>query len=376
MRVSHPAIEMLAWVSRCSSDVRPLHLSSLVIFPPPPLRHSNQQVQPALTHHCANVTTSSPAEDEVLKHLRDTPASEGLRLLVSELRRQEAARHQTRRRERNQQGEARMSSISGLLPIVKPSGITSADVCRVVRYVLRNTETTLPQHLSEDLLCRSHAETSGNNDQQRRLRVGHGGTLDPAASGVLVVGIGRGTVALQFLLNGSTEYVARIRLGIETDTLDAEGTETRQASWEHINLSQLADVVSSFQGEYAQRPPLYSAKRVRGRRLYEAARDGSVLLPEELPAPCRVKIESIQLHRNPRVNLPDFDIFTRCSKGTYIRQLAADIAAAAGSVGHVRLLVRTRQGPFRMEDCLPLDSVPDERLLEHIIPLDAIQLNL
>ncbi|KAL8449351.1 hypothetical protein Emag_003641 [Eimeria magna] len=373
MRISHRAIELLAWVAKCSSDVRPLHLLSFVNYLPPPLRLTHQQTQPALAHHCANLSRSPPAKDEAFEHLREIAASDGLRLLVSELRQQEAARRHIRRMEEKQKNEARLSRISGLLPILKPSGITSTDACRVVRYLLRNTEASLLQQASDALRARLPADTSENNCQHRRLRVGHGGTLDPAASGVLVLGINRGTAALQSLLNGSKEYVARIRLGTETDTLDAEGIETRQASWEHIKLSRLAQVISSFQGQYAQRPPLFSAKRVRGRHLYKAAREGSTLSPEDLPAPCRVTIEAIMLHPNPRVKLPDFDIFTQCSKGTYIRQLAADIAAAAGSVGHVRMLVRTRQGPFGIKDCVSFESILDDGLLKHIIPLDTIE---
>ncbi|KAL8431441.1 hypothetical protein ACSSS7_005270 [Eimeria intestinalis] len=183
---NQPATRVLAWAAKCPFDVRSLHLSSLVICPPPPLQLPPQQAQPALAHRFAHGTTPA-AEDAVFSHLRETSASEGLRLLVSDLRRQEAARHRMRRRGGSEEGEARMSSISGLLPISKPSGITSTDICRVVRHLLRNMKISVPQYLNENSRAGLHAATSGNKFQQRRLRVGHGGTLDPAASGTHIM---------------------------------------------------------------------------------------------------------------------------------------------------------------------------------------------
>ncbi|KAL8427441.1 hypothetical protein Efla_003888 [Eimeria flavescens] len=328
-------------------------------------------------------------EDAPLTALVDTPASRELRLLVSDLRQQEALRHKGKREDGAIKANADMRNLSGLLPVFKPSGITSADVCRVVRHILRSGGGHLPMEEEEGQSARvaSAAQLlpvpgkqqkhqiwgSQTRTNHKRLKVGHGGTLDPAASGVLVLGIGSGTVALQSFLNGPKEYAARIRLGVETDTLDADGIETRRAPWEHISYGKLVNIISSFEGQYMQRPPLFSAKRVLGRRLYKAARSGSSSVnPEDRPAPCLVTIESLKLHRRASVKLPEFEISVRCSKGTYVRQLAADIAAAAGSVAHLRLLVRSRQGPIELESCMPFQGIPSEGLLhQHIIPLET-----
>lgn len=191
-------------------------------------------------------------------------------------------------------------------------------------------------------------------------RIGHGGTLDPFATGLLVLLIGRATRLLPYMSGEPKEYAATIRFGEERDTDDLGGVVTRVAPPPTDEAVRTA--IPGLTGELLQTPPAYSAKRVGGRRAYAAARAGETV---EL-APSRVVVHEWQLGEWRR-GLPDgdeLDVHVVCGGGTYIRALARDLGRLAGSAAHLSALRRTRSGVFRVDEAVPL-----ERLREGTVPL-------
>ncbi|HEX2025953.1 MAG TPA: tRNA pseudouridine(55) synthase TruB, partial [Actinomycetota bacterium] len=189
---------------------------------------------------------------------------------------------------------------------------------------------------------------------------------DPMATGLLVMGIGRATRLLRFLGDLDKEYEGTGRLGEETDTLDADGTVVRTAPVTATE-DELRSAMAAMIGEIRQRPPAYSAVKVGGRRLHQAARSGRAIEAEPRP----VRIDAFELRS---FDPPDFDFRTVCSGGTYVRVLVADVGAALGSVAHLRRLVRTRIGPFLLEDAGPPDDpetlLPLDRAVAHLPRMD------
>jgi tRNA pseudouridine55 synthase len=187
-------------------------------------------------------------------------------------------------------------------------------------------------------------------------RVGHAGTLDPFATGVLVVGVGKATRLIQYVQRGDKRYEAHVRLGVETDTLDVEGAVTAQSDpTEWPARPQVDAVLAGFVGEIEQAPPAYSAIRIQGERAYRRARAGE---PLEMPVR-RVRIHGIDtLAYNP----PDLEIDVRCGTGTYLRSLARDIGRALGTLGYCHALRRTAVGPFTIEQCRTLDELGEQDL--------------
>lgn len=232
-----------------------------------------------------------------------------------------------------------MTPPDGLLLVDKPSGITSHDAVDLVRRALGVR------------------------------RVGHAGTLDPMATGLLLVGVGRATRLLRFLGNLDKEYDGTGRLGAETDTLDAQGEVVRTAPVD-VSEQALRATMAELVGEIEQRPPAYSAVKVGGRKLYESARSGR---PVDAPFR-RVLVHAFDLRR---LEGEEFDFRVTCSSGTYVRSLVAQVGARLGCGAHLARLVRTRIGPFRVEDSVPPDRpgepVPLERAVAHLprIDLDA-----
>ncbi|RKY95582.1 MAG: tRNA pseudouridine(55) synthase TruB, partial [Candidatus Hydrothermota bacterium] len=198
---------------------------------------------------------------------------------------------------------------------------------------------------------------------RRRLKekkAGHAGNLDPNATGVLVIGLGKATRFLPYITNVEKEYIATIKLGVLTDTLDASGEVMDKKEVPPVDRAQLEEVLRHFIGEIEQTPPAYSAVKIEGKRLYELAREGVLVNPK----PKKVTIYEIEL-----LNLgeDEFRIRAVVSKGTYIRSLARDIAARLGTYGIVKDLVRTRIGHFTLEEAVDLDD-PD--LEKKVIPPD------
>lgn len=209
--------------------------------------------------------------------------------------------------------------MDGLLIVDKPAGVTSAEVVRVVKRTLR-------------------------------CKTGHLGTLDPFATGVLPVCLGEGTKIAPFLNQADKEYAGSIALGVSTDTGDLMGKQVAEAPVPHIESDRLEATRRSFLGALLQTPPMYSALKHGGTPLYRLARRGITVEREARP----VRIDSLRLD----LQGPDTLAFVvACSKGTYVRTLAEDIAGALGTVGHLRSLRRTRFGRFGLADAVPLDFV-------------------
>ncbi len=219
--------------------------------------------------------------------------------------------------------------MDGILIIDKPTGITSHDVVDEVRRRLRTR------------------------------RVGHTGTLDPMATGVLVVLVGKATKLASRYLDEQKEYLADIRLGISTDTGDRDGKIVQQREVAPFPVDKICSVLRQFEGEIWQNPPPYSAIHYKGRRLYEWAREGKRF---EGP-PRRIKIDKIELveYRHPSIQ-----IHMVCSKGTYVRRLAEQMGEALGVPAHLENLRRLRVGILRIEQSIPLDAVSQERVVASI----------
>ena len=211
--------------------------------------------------------------------------------------------------------------MDGLIIIDKPAGPTSAEV-------VRQLKARLDKH----------------------TRVGHLGTLDPFATGVLPILIGEGTKLAPFLQEGTREYAGLIRLGSETDTLDSTGQTIRTAPLPVLDPAQLSSVASRFTGTIAQTPPIFSAIKRRGVPLYRLARQG---LPVEPPAPRKVDIKQLELEVTG-ADAIRFKVI--CSPGMYVRSLARDIGIMLTTAAHLSELRRVRSGAFSADDAVRLDQ--------------------
>src|SRR5512134_3867636 len=227
------------------------------------------------------------------------------------------------------------NAISGVLVVDKPVGMTSHDVVQVIR--------------------------NGTNLR----RAGHTGTLDPRASGVLVILVGPAVRLSEYVSASDKRYQATIRLGASTDTYDAEGRITSTASLNHLSEDQFTEILEKFVGEIEQVPPPYSAVKVKGRKAYEMAREG-----EEVDlAPRRIKVYSLDvLEWAP----PEVVIDVYCSSGTYVRSLANDLGNALGCGAHLVGLRRTKSGRFTLRDAVPLRRLQEAfdagNWYKHLIP--------
>lgn len=192
----------------------------------------------------------------------------------------------------------------------------------------------------------------------KQKKIGHTGTLDPDAAGVLPVCLGSGTKLCDMLTDKDKEYVAELLLGVETDTQDITGQVLREK--EPVTDEALVrDVIMSFQGDYMQVPPMYSALKVNGKKLYELARAGKEVERQARP----VTIHEIEILE---MKLPVVKIRVACSKGTYIRTLCADIGQRLGCGGTMQSLLRTRVGIFKLEDAITLAQLEEIRDTERI----------
>jgi len=215
---------------------------------------------------------------------------------------------------------------SGLVIVDKPAGMTSHDVVARIRRL------------------------AGTR------RVGHAGTLDPMATGVLVVGIGKATRLLGYLTLTEKQYDATIRLGQSTSTDDAEGDITGASSAAGVSAAALAAAAAGLTGEIQQVPPAVSAIKVAGQRAYRLTRAGAA--PDLKPRPVTVREFTVTAIR-PAGDLLDVDVTVRCSSGTYIRALARDLGHELGTGGHLTRLRRTRVGGYRLDTAKTLDQLAD-----------------
>ena len=210
-----------------------------------------------------------------------------------------------------------------------------------------------------------------------KVKVGHGGTLDPLASGILPIALGEATKLCGRMLDASKEYAFTVQFGTETDTLDLEGKVVAQSEV-RPTLAQIEAVLPRFTGPIEQVPPVYSAIKVDGARAYDLARAGEAV---DLKSRS-VTIHSLSVRVEPGRDTSDrngclgeITLVAHVSKGTYIRSLARDIARALGSVGHVTMLRRLRAGPFGLDQAISLDKLNEigkgARLENVLLPLEA-----
>lgn len=229
--------------------------------------------------------------------------------------------------------------LDGILNVNKPSGITSHDVVDEVRHAIKN----------------------------KHIRVGHTGTLDPMATGVLPLCIGRATKLVQFLMAQEKEYRVTMRLGMISNTQDITGELQDEKPVPDFSPEQLKEVLSRFVGEQMQMPPMISAKRHKGKRLYELAREGVEVERE----PCKIMIHELELEA---VQLPDIQFRVISGKGAYIRTLCHDIGQALETGAVMSGLVRVCSGAFHLNDSVELDACRTREDVEkHIIKMsDAL----
>lgn len=222
--------------------------------------------------------------------------------------------------------------MDGVLNINKPIGITSFDVVRTIRKV---------------------SETK---------RVGHTGTLDPLATGVLPICLGKATKIVDYIMNGEKEYTTIMRLGLTTDTYDREGTILSQTDVK-IDENQVIDAVKNYIGEIMQIPPMYSAIKINGQKLYDLARRGI-----EIERPARpVTIYDINILK---IDLPFVKMKISCSKGTYIRSLCYDIGELLGCGGTMWELERNKTGAFSESTAIALNDITKDNMQDFLIPIE------
>jgi tRNA pseudouridine55 synthase len=232
-----------------------------------------------------------------------------------------------------------MSGPEGLLNIDKPAGITSHDVVQQVRRV------------------------TGVR------RVGHAGTLDPIATGVLLVGVGRVTRLIEYLVGQPKMYETRVRLGQTTHTYDTEGEMVAERPLAHITVDMITSALAPFRGQIEQQPPIYSAIKQDGQPLYKLARQGM-----EIDVPTRrVTIYALDLLA---YDAPYLDLRITCSAGTYIRSLAHDLGQALGCGGHLTTLRRTAIGDFGVETAVSLPDLTPDTVVDYLLPPDTAVVSL
>ncbi|MHB1392483.1 MAG: tRNA pseudouridine(55) synthase TruB [Clostridia bacterium] len=227
-----------------------------------------------------------------------------------------------------------MKIMNGIINILKPPGMTSHDVVSFMRKVL-NTK-----------------------------KIGHTGTLDPEAAGVLPICVGKATKVAQYLTDKQKRYRANIKFGTVTDTYDSYGQIIRETGQVSIEPKVLEETLKSFTGSISQKPPIYSALKVKGKKLYEYAREGKEVQIEERP------VDIYELKLVSMVAGDEAMIDVLCSKGTYIRTLCYDIGEALGCGAYMSQLVRLGSSPFTIEDSNTLEeikSAAEENRLDDII---------
>jgi tRNA pseudouridine55 synthase len=235
------------------------------------------------------------------------------------------------------------SEISGLLNINKPKDLTSHDVVLILRRLLRIK------------------------------KIGHTGTLDPKATGVLLICLGKATKLSSLLSSKEKEYIAKMRIGITTDTQDIWGNILRKERVERIEKEEILKIFDNFIGEISQIPPMYSAIRYKGKRLYQIARKGK----EVERKPRKVTINFIKLMDYKKSFYPEVTFRVSCSSGTYIRTLCHDIGENLGFGACLSSLIRTKIDSYNIENSITLEElrriIEEGRLLNYLIPLEKIK---
>ena len=235
-----------------------------------------------------------------------------------------------------------------MMPVYKPAGMTSKDVSRKLTRILG------------------------------KCKLGHVGTLDPIAEGILPILFGKATRLQDYLHVSSKTYECDVLLGTATDTLDREGEVIEEASFDHIKEEDVLKVLDSFLGEQDQTPPIYSAVKYNGKPLYKYARASK---EEEVPLDSLTRRVIIHQLKLIRFQEGSFTFSAEVSKGTYIRVLASDIAKALGTIGHITKLVRSKSSGLSLNETLPLDTILDglsegKPLSDFLLPLSKMKVSL
>ncbi|MEG0772321.1 tRNA pseudouridine(55) synthase TruB [Clostridium sp.] len=223
--------------------------------------------------------------------------------------------------------------LCGIINVYKPTGMTSFDVVRKIKKIANNK------------------------------KVGHCGTLDPEASGVLPVCIGRATKSIEFIMEDYKVYEAELKLGVVTDTYDREGTVIEEHSVD-VTENQVKEAVYSYVGEIEQIPPMYSALKHNGKKLYELARAGIEVERQGR----KITIYNIQILD---INIPIVKILIKCSKGTYIRSLCYDIGRTLGCGAMMWSLERHATGSFTKENSININELNEMNIKEYVLPIDS-----
>ncbi|MGL5416680.1 MAG: tRNA pseudouridine(55) synthase TruB [Clostridium sp.] len=223
--------------------------------------------------------------------------------------------------------------MEGVINVFKNTGMTSFDVVRKIKKL---------------------AKTG---------KVGHTGTLDPEACGVLPVCIGKGTKIIDYIMRAPKVYTVQFKLGVKTDTYDLEGKVLEEREWSHLTEEEILEAILKFKGEYSQIPPMYSALKQNGVRLYELARKG-IEVPREGRNITIYYIEDI------KIDGPLIEMKVKCSKGTYIRSLCYDIGEELGVFAVMTKLKRNATSNFFEEDSINIEDLTEENISEYIIPIE------
>lgn len=217
-------------------------------------------------------------------------------------------------------------------------------------------------NIDKPLRATSHDVVASLRRGLKLKKVGHAGTLDPLATGVLVICLGGATRLSEYVMQSTKRYRARVHLGVTTDTYDAEGQIQQVRDAAHITRDAVQSSLNSFLGNIQQIPPMYSAIKQSGRKLYDLARSGETIERQ----PRAVRIDSLEILE---WSLPEFVLDVTCSAGTYIRSLAYDLGEALGVGAHLSGLIRLASGSFTVDHAVALDTLlSDENWQHHIIP--------
>lgn len=227
-------------------------------------------------------------------------------------------------------------TLSGVLNVYKEKDMTSFDVVSILRKV------------------------------SKQKKIGHSGTLDPMARGVLPICLGKATRIAEYISDQGKEYQAVMRFGISTDTLDKEGKVLHRSDKENFTIEEVDQAMETFRGPILQKPPMYSAVKVHGKKLYDYAREGKKVERKARPV-------EINLLEAQKIDGPFLSFRCQCSKGTYIRKLAEDLAHELGTIGCLWALERTRVGPFSKDKAVSINEIKEmtkDQLSNLIIPME------
>ncbi|WP_032121586.1 tRNA pseudouridine(55) synthase TruB [Clostridium amazonitimonense] len=225
--------------------------------------------------------------------------------------------------------------MDGVINVYKPKGMTSFDAVKKIRYL------------------------------SKEKKVGHIGTLDPLASGILPICLGKATKIVEYLMSEDKTYNVELELGLETDTYDKEGTVISRSSIEHINEEQIKPIIESFLGEGYQEPPMYSAIKINGKRLYSLAREGIEVEREKR----KININYIEVNY---INLPFISFKVNCSKGTYIRSLCKDIGVKLNCGAVMSKLERESTGKFSLDNSINLLDLTSENIKDYLLSMEDV----